>query len=127
MSNTATCGMSGRTARTASMSARFARFCSGAVAVTLALVLLQHHGPLLHLDFPHPTKGLKVHFAYGGCGIRRVNVVDIASSRRPGLSELPASAPTPSIGLRFDGWDAAERRRGVRVGARARDGFGAAG
>ena len=68
-------------------------------------VLLQQHGHLLHLDFPRPTKGLKVHFAYGGCGIRRVNVVDyIASSQQPGLSQLPASAPTPSIGLRFDGW-----------------------
>jgi hypothetical protein len=68
-------------------------------------VLLQQHGHLLHLDFPRPTKGLKVHFAYGGCGIRRVNVVDyIASSRQPGLSRLEPTAPTPSIAFRFDGW-----------------------
>jgi hypothetical protein len=68
-------------------------------------VLVQQHGHLLHLDFPRPTKGLKVHFAYGGCGIRRVNMVDyIASSRQPGLSQLPAAAPTPSIALWFDGW-----------------------
>jgi hypothetical protein len=32
------------------------------------------------LDFPRPTKGLKVHFAYGGCGIDRVNVVDYIAS-----------------------------------------------
>jgi hypothetical protein len=50
-------------------------------------------------------KGLKVHFVYGGCGIRRVNVVDyIASSRQPGPSRLEPTAPTPSIALRFDGW-----------------------
>jgi hypothetical protein len=68
-------------------------------------VLLQQNGHLLHLDFPRPTRGLKVHFAYGGCGIRRVNVVDyIASSRQPGLSRLEPTAPTPSIALRFDGW-----------------------
>ena len=40
-----------------------------------------------------------------GCGIRHVNVLDyVASSRQPGLSRLPASGPTPSIALRFDGW-----------------------
>jgi hypothetical protein len=59
----------------------------------------------LELDISRPTKGLRVQLAYGGCGIRRVNVADyIASSRQPGLSRLPASAPTPSIALRFDGW-----------------------
>lgn len=43
--------------------------------------------------------------AYGGCGIRHVNVLDyIASSRQPGLFRLPVSGPTPSIALRFDGW-----------------------
>jgi hypothetical protein len=37
--------------------------------------------------------------------MRRVNVVDyIASSRQPGLTRLPPSEPTPSIGLQFDGW-----------------------
>jgi hypothetical protein len=68
-------------------------------------VLVQQHGHLLYLDIGKPTKGLRVQFAYGGCGIRHVNVLDyIASSRQPGLSRLPASAPTPSIALRFDGW-----------------------
>jgi hypothetical protein len=68
-------------------------------------VLLQQHGHLLHRDFPRPTKGLKVHFAYGGCGIRRVNVIDhIASRRQPGLSRLNRPHSTPSIALRFDGW-----------------------
>jgi hypothetical protein len=66
--------------------------------------LVQQHGHLFHLDFSRPTKDVRVHFAYGGCGIRYVNVLDyIASSRDAGLSRLPASAPTPSIALRFDG------------------------
>lgn len=68
-------------------------------------LLVQRHGHLLHLDISRPTRGLKVQFAFGNCGIRRVNVVDyIASSRQPGLSRLPASGPTPSIALRFDSW-----------------------
>jgi hypothetical protein len=45
-------------------------------------VLIQQQGHLLHLDISRPTKGLRVELAYGGCGIRRVNVVDyIASSQ----------------------------------------------
>ena len=28
----------------------------------------------------------------------------IAASLQPGLSRLPASAPTPSVDVRFDGW-----------------------
>jgi hypothetical protein len=68
-------------------------------------VLVQQHGHLLHLDFNRPTKGFKVQFAYGGCGIRYVSVLDyIASSRQARVSRLPASAPTPSIALGFDGW-----------------------
>ena len=68
-------------------------------------VVVQQHGHLLHLDISRPTKALKVQFAYGGCGIRHVNVVDyIASSRRARLSRLPAAGPTPSIALGFDGW-----------------------
>jgi hypothetical protein len=68
-------------------------------------VLIQQQGHLLHLDIAHPTKGLRVQLAYGGCGIRRVNVVDyIVSTRRPGVTRLPPSEPTPSIGLHFDGW-----------------------
>ena len=50
-------------------------------------------------------EGLKVQFAYGGCGIRYVSVLDyIASSRQARVSRLPASAPTPSIAFGFDGW-----------------------
>lgn len=68
-------------------------------------VLVQQHGHLFHLDFSRPTKNARVHFAYGNCGIRHVSVLDyIASSAQPGLSKLPASEPTPSIALRFDGW-----------------------
>jgi hypothetical protein len=68
-------------------------------------LLVQQHGHLLHLDIFRPAKGLKVHFAYGGCGIHHVNVLDyIASSNQTRLSRLPASGPTPSIALGFDGW-----------------------
>jgi hypothetical protein len=68
-------------------------------------VLVQQHGHLFHLDLSEPTKNLKVHFAYGNCGIRYVNVLDyMAISTQPGLSRLPASEPTPSIARRFDGW-----------------------
>jgi hypothetical protein len=68
-------------------------------------LLVQQHGHLLHLDISRPAKGLKVHFAYGGCGIRRVNVLDyIAGSSQTRLSQLPASGPTPSVALGIDGW-----------------------
>jgi len=67
--------------------------------------LVQQQGHLFHLDISRPTKNLRVHFAYGGCAIRYVSVLDyIASSTQPGLSQLPASGPTPSIALNFDGW-----------------------
>lgn len=77
-----------------------------AVTVSYAYrVLVQQHGHLLYLDISRPTKGLKVQFAYGNCGIRYVNVLDyIASSRQPRLSHLPASGPSPSIEVGFDGW-----------------------
>ena len=68
-------------------------------------VPIPQQGHLLHLDISRPTKGLRVELAYGGCGIRRVNVIDyIASSRQPGLTRLPPSEPTPSVALHFDGW-----------------------
>ena len=67
--------------------------------------LNKQHGHLFHVDFSRPTKALTVQFAYGGCGIRHVDVVDyIASTARPGVSRLAATDPTPSIALRFDGW-----------------------
>jgi hypothetical protein len=68
-------------------------------------LLIQQHGHLLHLDISRPAKGLRVQFAYGACGIRHVNVLDyIAGSNQTRLSRLPASGPTPSIALGFDGW-----------------------
>jgi hypothetical protein len=77
-------------------------------AVTVAFTyraLVQQNGHLFHLDFSRRTKDVRVHFAYGGCGIRHVNVLDyIASSRDASPSRLPAAGPTPSIALRFDSW-----------------------
>jgi hypothetical protein len=68
-------------------------------------VLIQQQSHLLELDISRPTKGLRVQLAYGGCGVRRVNVADyIASSQQPGLTRLPPTAPTPSVALHFDGW-----------------------
>jgi hypothetical protein len=68
-------------------------------------VLVQQNSHLLHLDISRPSKGLKVQFSYGGCGIRYVNVLDyIASARQPRVSQLAASEPTPSIDIGFDGW-----------------------
>lgn len=83
-----------------------ARTGGRAVAICFTyLALLQQHGHLFHLDFSRPTKDVRVHFAYRGCGIRHVNLLDyIASSLDTALSRLPASGPTPSIAVRFDGW-----------------------
>jgi hypothetical protein len=68
-------------------------------------VLVQQNGHMLHLDVSRPTKGLRIQLAYGGCGIRYVNVLDyIASSTQPRVSRLPASGPTPSVDVSFDGW-----------------------
>jgi hypothetical protein len=75
-----------------------------AIAYTHRL-LVQQHGHLLHLDISRLAKGLKVQFGCGGCGIRRVNVLKyIAGSSHTRLSQLPASGPTPSVALGFDGW-----------------------
>ena len=68
-------------------------------------VLVQRHGHLLHLDIARPSRGLKVKFWYGDCGIRYVNVLDyIASSRPVRISRTPASEPTPRVEVGFDGW-----------------------
>lgn len=77
--------------------------------ITLAYtyrVLVQQHSHLLHLDVAKPTKGLKVRLAYGGCGIRYVNVLDyIASARQPRIMRGGgATEPSPSIEIGFDGW-----------------------
>lgn len=67
--------------------------------------LVQQHGHLLHLDIAQPTKGLKIRFSYGDCGIRRVNVVDyIASTGQPRITRLSASDPSPSIEIAYDDW-----------------------
>jgi hypothetical protein len=68
-------------------------------------VLVQQHSHLLHLDVGRPTKGLKIHFSYGDCGIRHVNLLDyIASPHRPRVARLPASGPSPHIEVAHDGW-----------------------
>ena len=68
-------------------------------------VLVQRHGHLLYLDIPRPTKGLQVQLWYGDCGIRRVNTLDfIASAQEPRILRSPASVPTPSVDVGFDGW-----------------------
>jgi hypothetical protein len=68
-------------------------------------VLVQQHGHVLHLDIGMPTKGLKIHFAYGDCGIRHVNLLDyIASPLRLRVTRLPASDPSPHIEVAHDGW-----------------------
>ncbi|WP_117210584.1 hypothetical protein [Allorhizocola rhizosphaerae] len=68
-------------------------------------VLVRREGRLLHLDIGRPTRGLNLQLSYGGCGIQAVKVVDhIASATRPQISRLPATAPTPSVSLAFDGW-----------------------
>lgn len=68
-------------------------------------VLVQRHGHLLYLDIPRPTKGLEVQFWYGNCGIRRINTLDfIASAQQPRILRSPASVPSPSVEIGFDGW-----------------------
>ena len=51
------------------------------------------------------TIGLQVQLWYGDCGIRRVNTLDfIASAQEPRILRSPASVPTPSVEVGFDGW-----------------------
>lgn len=67
--------------------------------------LVQKSGHLLHLDIAHPTKDFRIEFAYGGCGIRYVNVLDyVAAAQQPRITRLPASDPSPAIAVSFDGW-----------------------
>ena len=99
-----------RTTRTGAQIFTVSLGTEGAIAKrTLAIsdtyrVLIQQQGHLLHLDISRPTKGLRVELAYGGCDIRHINIVDyIASSRQPGLTQLPRSEPTPSATLHSTG------------------------
>jgi hypothetical protein len=67
--------------------------------------LLQQHGHLLRVDLTKPVKGLTVNLAYGGTGIRYVSIADyVAAARQPAISRLPATDPSPSVSLTFDGW-----------------------
>jgi hypothetical protein len=68
-------------------------------------VLVRQHGHLLSLNIGSLTKGLKVAFRYGGCGIREVNALDFIASAEPArLSQTPTSVPTPTVEVSFDGW-----------------------
>lgn len=67
--------------------------------------LVQQHGHLLYVDVTRPTKGLTVNLNYGGAGIRYISVADyIAAAKQPAISRLPASDPSPSVSMTFDGW-----------------------
>ena len=67
--------------------------------------LVQQYGHLLRVDLIKPTDGLTIALHYATTGIRRVSVVDyIASAARPMISQTPATAPSPSIAVTFDGW-----------------------
>jgi hypothetical protein len=68
-------------------------------------VLVQRHSHVLQLDIAKPSKGLKVQFSYGGCGIRHVNVLDfIASSEQPRIDRPAIKDGQPVATIGFDGW-----------------------
>lgn len=68
-------------------------------------VLVRRQGHLLYLNIESLTKGLKVTFRYGGCGIREVNTLKFIASAEPArLFQTPPSVPTPSVEIGFDGW-----------------------
>jgi hypothetical protein len=67
--------------------------------------LVQRNGHLLHVDPARLSKDFTVRFSYAGCGIRFVNVMDnITGPRYSRIAELPASDPTPSVEVSYDGW-----------------------
>lgn len=68
-------------------------------------VLVQQHGHVLHLDLAQPTKDFTAQLSYGNCGIRYMNTIDYLSGpRQPRMTWLPASGPTPSVSIAYDGW-----------------------
>lgn len=68
-------------------------------------VLVQRHSHMLQLDVAKPAKGLRVHFAYGDCGIRHVNVLDfIAGAKQPRISRSSAGNPKATAEVAFDEW-----------------------
>lgn len=99
-----------RTARAGSQtySATVPENLVGTEQVTIACayrVLVKQHGHLLYLDLPRPTKGLRVQFAYGGCGIRTLDAVDfIASAEQARVLRTPETDTSPSVDIGFDGW-----------------------
>jgi hypothetical protein len=67
--------------------------------------LVQRNGHLLYVDIGRPTRGLKVDFFYGDCGIQYVNVLDYVSGKnQTRIERLPAAGPTPSVSIGVDGW-----------------------
>jgi hypothetical protein len=68
-------------------------------------VLVRRGGHLLYLDVGTLTRGLKIAFRYGGCGIQEVTPLSfIASAEPPRVLQSPPSTPTPSVEVGFDGW-----------------------
>jgi hypothetical protein len=68
-------------------------------------VLVRRGGHLLYLDLGTLTKGLKIAFRYGGCGIQEVTPLCFIASAEPSrVLRSPTSTPTPSIEVGFDGW-----------------------
>lgn len=67
--------------------------------------LVQRNGHTLHLNFSEPTKGLTVSCAYGGVGIRFINVYSfISATKDPVVTRRPAHDPSPVVSLTCDGW-----------------------
>lgn len=67
--------------------------------------LVLRRGHLLYIDLAKPVKGLTIGLTYGGTGIQHISVVDyIAAAKQPVISKVPATDPSPSVGLTFDGW-----------------------
>ena len=67
--------------------------------------LIQRNGHVLHIDLNRPTHGLVVDCAYGGAGVRLVTALPyIATAQRPTIISLPATGPSPSTSVAFDGW-----------------------
>lgn len=83
-----------------------ARMEHGATAVSFTYrALVQQHGHLLRIDLTKPTEGLSISFAYGGTGIRYVNVTDyIGTAKQPTISRRPAKNPNPVISLTSNDW-----------------------
>jgi hypothetical protein len=74
------------------------------IAYTYRL-LVRRAGHLFYLDIGSLTKGLKVAFRYGGCGIREVKTLPFIASAEPTrLMQTPPTTPTPRMEIGFDGW-----------------------